>query len=300
MRLRILPNLLVLLAFLAAGGLPAQDERFADVQIKATHVGGNVHALEGYGGNIGVSVGEDGILIVDDQFAPLADRIRAALGKLGEGKLRFVLNTHWHGDHTGGNPVFGAEAPIIAQDNVRARLARGQRLGERAREPMVPQGLPVITFDRSLSVHFNGEEIRVIHLDHAHTDGDSVVWFTGSNVVHMGDILFSGLFPFVDLESGGDVEGLIGQVAELIDELPADARLIAGHGPVVSTLDDLRVYHDMLVRTTDIVRGRIAEGMTLEQIEAAGLPAEWSGFSWEFVPTDRWLAIVHASLTRNR
>lgn len=289
---------LLVLGLLAVTAATAQQDRFAGVEIEATHVGGNVHVLEGQGGNIGVSVGDDGILIVDDQFAPLADRIRAALGELGDGKLRFVLNTHWHGDHTGGNPVFGPEAPIIAHDNVRARLATRQEVRGTVREPMVAEGLPIITFDEGLSVHFNGEEIRVIHLEHAHTDGDSIVWFTGSNVVHLGDVMFSGVFPFVDLESGGDLESLTRHVAGLIETLPADAKLIAGHGKAVSTLDDLRAYHDMLVRTSDIVRGRIAEGMSLEQIQQAGLPAEWDGWSWRFISTDAWLEIVHACLTR--
>ncbi len=277
-----------------------EEDRFAEVEIKATHVAGSVHVLEGYGGNIGVSVGGDGILIVDDQFAPLAEKIRAALGKLGEGRLRFVLNTHWHGDHTGGNPVFGPEAPIIAHDNVRERLASRQEVPGRVTEPMAAQGLPVITFAEGLSVHFNGEEIRVIHLDHAHTDGDSIVWFTGSNVVHLGDILFDGLFPFVDLESGGDVQGLAEHLADLLDLLPPDVKLIPGHGGPVATMDDLRAFRDMVVRTTDIVRGRIAQGMILDEIKAAGLPEEWASWNWPFISTETWLEIIHSSLTRDR
>src|SRR5258707_10527999 len=211
---------------LCSSARPTLAQDFSKVEIKATKVAGNVYMLEGAGGNIGVSVGADGILIVDDQFAPLADKIKAALKGLGEGKLKFILNTHWHGDHTGGNVVFGPEAPIIAQTNVRKRLATEQKseLFKSTTPPSPKEALPVITFDQSLSVHFNGEEIRVIHFLRGHTDVDSVTFFTGSNVVHMGDDFFAGGFPFVDLESGGSVEGLIKNIAEIIPKLPAGAK----------------------------------------------------------------------------
>src|ERR1041385_3381718 len=193
----------------SSSGALAQGD-LSKVEIKSTQVSGNVYMLEGSGGNIGVSVGADGILIVDDQFAPLADKIRAALKKLGEGKLKYILNTHWHGDHTGGNKEFGPEAPIIAHDNVRKRLSTEQHSDFfKETTPASPkEALPVITFDQALSVHFNGEEIRAIHFPHGHTDGDSVIFFSASNVVHLGDDFFAGRFPFVDLESGGSVEGL--------------------------------------------------------------------------------------------
>jgi glyoxylase-like metal-dependent hydrolase (beta-lactamase superfamily II) len=227
------PRLLVAAAALAlvAGAAPAQQD-FSKVEMKATHVAGGIHMLEGSGGNIGVSVGRDGILIVDDQFAPLADKIRAALQKLGEGKLRFILNTHWHGDHTGGNAVFGPEAPIIAHANVRRRLESGMDAPGRQVPPAPREALPVVTFDHSLSIHFNDEEIRAIHFAHGHTDGDSVIVFTKSNVVHMGDHFFNGKFPFVDLASGGDVEGYARNVEAVIKQVPADAKVIPGHGPL--------------------------------------------------------------------
>src|SRR4051794_2413601 len=174
----------------------AQPRDFSKVEIKAIKVAGNICMLEGCGGNIGVSVGPDGLLIVDDQFAPLADKIHAALKGLGDGKLKFVLNTHWHGDHTGGNAVFGAEAPIIAHENVRKRLSTEQTIRGEKTPPSPAAALPVITFDESLAVWFNGERIEVIHFPHGHTDGDSVIFFTGSNVVHMGDDFFAGRFPF--------------------------------------------------------------------------------------------------------
>ncbi len=189
------------LTFVCVGPSLAQTD-WSKVEIKSTKVSGNVYMLEGAGGNIGVSVGPDGILIVDDQYAPLADKIKAALKTLGEGKLKFVLNTHWHADHTGSNAAFGPEAPVIAHDNVRKRLSTEQRseFFKRTTPPSPREALPIITFGHSLTVHFNGEEIRVIHFPQGHTDGDSIIFFTNSNVVHMGDHFFAGRFPFVDLE----------------------------------------------------------------------------------------------------
>ena len=292
----LLPVVLLLFAI----SVSAQTD-FSKVEIKATKVAGNVYMLEGSGGNIGVSVGPDGILIVDDQFAPLADKIRAALKQLGEGKLRFILNTHWHGDHTGGNVAFGPEAPIIAHDNVRKRLATEQKseFFKRTTPASPKEALPVITFDQSLSVYFNGEEIRAIHFPHGHTDGDSVIFFRNSNVVHLGDDFFAGRFPFVDLESGGSVEGLIKNIGELITRIPATAKLIPGHGPI-STLDDLKNYHRMLVQTTEIVRQKIAAGKTLDQIKSEGLPDEWKPWGTGFIKTDLWIETIFKSLTAKK
>jgi glyoxylase-like metal-dependent hydrolase (beta-lactamase superfamily II) len=285
-----------LLVCCATPAFAQQD--FSKVEIKATKVAGSVYMLEGSGGNIGVSVGTDGILIVDDEFAPLADKIKAALKTLGEGKLKFILNTHWHGDHTGGNVAFGPEAPIIAQTNVRKRLAEGSNSPDRSVKPAPKEALPVITFDQSLSVHFNGEEIRVIHFPHGHTDGDSVIFFTGSNVAHMGDDFFNGGYPFVDLNSGGDVEGYVKNVGEVITKMPAGAKIIPGHGPL-ATIEDLQAFHKMLAETTGIVRKQMAAGKTLEQIKADGLPAEWKSWGTGFIKTDQWIETVYRSLSRH-
>ena len=292
--------LLLTVVLLFAVSAQAQTD-FSKVEVKATKVAGNVYMLQGSGGNIGVSVGDDGLLIVDDQFAPLADKIRAALKGLADKKLRFILNTHWHGDHTGGNVAFGPEATIIAQDNVRKRLATEQKSTVfNSTTPASPkEALPVITFNDSLSVHFNGEDIRAIHFPHGHTDGDSVIFFSASNVVHLGDDFFAGRFPFVDLESGGSVEGLVKNIGELIVKIPADAKLIPGHGPI-STLDDLKSYHRMLQQTTEIVRGKIAAGKTLDQIKTEGLPAEWAPWGAGFIKTDRWVETIYKSLTAKK
>jgi glyoxylase-like metal-dependent hydrolase (beta-lactamase superfamily II) len=275
-----------------------QTQDFSKVEITATKVAGNVHMLQGRGGNIGVSVGVDGILIVDDQFAPLADKIKAALKNLGEGKLKFVLNTHWHGDHTGGNAQFGPEAPIIAHDNVRRRLSTEQKseLFKRTTAASPKEALPVITFDKSLSVHFNGEEIKVIHFPKGHTDGDSIIFFTTSNVVHMGDDFFVAAFPFVDLESGGSVQGLTKNIGDIIPKLAADVKIIPGHGPI-STVADLKAYHQMLIETTAIVRRKMRARKTLAQIKAEGLP-EWKEWGKGFIKTDAWLETIHRSLSR--
>lgn len=280
-------------AFLAG----AQD--LSKVEITSSRVAGSVHMLQGAGGNIGVSVGADGILIVDDQFAPLADKIRAALKKLGEGKLRYVLNTHWHGDHTGSNAQFGVEASIIAHDNVRKRLSGEMKPASGTATPAPKEALPVITFDQSLSVHFNGEEIRAIHYPRGHTDGDSIIFFTGSNVVHMGDDFFNGMFPYIDLGSGGDVEGYERNVAAAITRIPPGAKIIPGHGPL-ATIDDLKTFHAMLVETIGIIRQRIKAGKTLEQIQTEGLPDKWKSWGSGFINTRTWINIVHQSLSRAR
>jgi cyclase len=292
-------SIIALLVLLASPLLTIAQEDYSKVEIKATKINGNVYMLEGAGGNIGVSVGPDGILIVDDQFAPLAEKIKAALKTLGDGKLKFILNTHWHGDHTGGNAPLGREAAIIAHDNVRKRLSTEQRIEffKMTVPPSPREALPVITFDNSLSVHFNGEEIKAIHFPHGHTDGDSVIFFTKSNVVHLGDDFFAGRFPFVDLDSGGSVQGLAKNIGEIIPKIPAGAKLIPGHGPI-STLDDLKAFHRMLIETTDVVRKKVAGKKTLAQIKTEGLPAEWKSWGEGFVKTDQWIEIIYNSLSK--
>jgi glyoxylase-like metal-dependent hydrolase (beta-lactamase superfamily II) len=253
--------------------------------------------LEGSGGNIGVSVGPDGILIVDDQFAPLADKIKAALKQLGDGKLKFVINTHWHGDHTGSNAIFGMDSTIIAQSNVRKRLNGTNTVMGQTSQPAPKAALPIITFDESLSVHFNGEEIKAIHYPNGHTDGDGVIYFTGANVVHMGDDFVTYGFPFVDLNSGGSVEGMIKNISTVIAKVPADVKIIPGHGPI-STLDDLKKFHQMLVETSEIVRKQMQAGKSVDEIKAAGLPAKYDAWSKGFINAPVWLETIFKSLSK--
>lgn len=275
----------------------AQGADFTKVEVKAQLAGGQVYMLTGAGGNIGAAVGEDGVLMVDDQFEPLSDKIRAALKSVGGEKIKFVVNTHWHGDHTGGNKVFGAEAPILAQTNVRLRLASEQTI-QGQKIPASPKvALPVVTFDQSVSLHWNGEEIKVVHFPHGHTDGDSIVFFTRSNVVHMGDDFFAGRFPFVDLESGGSVQGVAEAVGKVLAMVPQDAKVIPGHGPL-STVADLKRYHQMLLDTTAIVRQRKAAGKSLDAIQAEGLAEVWKEWGSGFIDTKTWLKTIFNS-TKN-
>lgn len=295
---RSLPLTLPIFLFimLASAQLTAAQD-FDAVEIKATHVRGNIYMLEGSGGNIGVSIGADGILMVDDQFAPLAEKIEQALTDLGGGKLHFLLNTHWHGDHTGGNEIFGKSTTIIAHENVRARLTTEQTSFGRTIPAKSKDGWPVITLDKSLSIHFNGETIEVIHYPHGHTDGDIVIFFSGSNVVHMGDDFFSGRFPYVDLDHGGDVKTLVETIGKIIDRLLDDVKIIPGHGPL-SNLDDLKKYHRMLKETSNLVHQKMQAGKTLEQITKQGLPAEWDGWSWSFIPTESWIETIYQSYSK--
>jgi glyoxylase-like metal-dependent hydrolase (beta-lactamase superfamily II) len=281
--------LLTLALALAAPAVFAQRD-FANVEIKTIRVAKNIYMLEGAGGNIGVSIGADGNLIVDDQFAPLAQKIDAALQKLNPGKLKFVLNTHHHGDHTGGNAIFGAkEAIIIAQDNVRKRLAGDANQKKEA--------LPVVTFGQSASVHFNGEEIKLLHHGPGHTDGDSIIHFTGANVVHMGDQFFNGGFPFVDLNSGGTVEGYIKTVVTVLEKIPADVKIIPGHGKLAA-VEDLKEFHTMLVETSSLVKKSMAEGKSLDEIKTAGLPEKWQSYGTGFINTDRWIETIYNSASK--
>jgi cyclase len=269
---------------------PAQQD-FSKVEIKAIHVAKNIYMLQGAGGNIGVSVGPDGILIVDDQFAPLADKISAALKELNTGSLKFVLNTHYHGDHTGGNAHFGKQGHIIAHTNVRKRL--GGKPGESKPE------LPIITFDDSLSIHFNGEEIKLIHVPPAHTDSDSIVQFTGANVIHFGDTFFSGRFPNIDLAGGGNVRGYIRNVEDALKKVPSNAKLIPGHGPL-STVKELKEFREMLVETSGLVQKAIDAGKTLAEIKADGLPDKWKSWAVPTLSTSRWLEILYNGLKQPR
>src|SRR5437588_878757 len=217
-------------AMLLSAAAFAQQQDFSKVEIKVQKVQGSVYMLTGAGGNIGVCVGDDGIVIVDDQFAPLAPKIKEALKSISTKPIKFIINTHYHGDHTGGNEVFGHDAPIIAHDNVRTRLAAGtEALGRKT--PPAPKGaLPVITFNDRATLHVNGEDIQAVHFPHGHTDGDAVIFFPQSNVVHMGDDFFLGQFPFVDIENGGSVRGLVANLEKILPTLDKDVKIIPGHG----------------------------------------------------------------------
>jgi len=287
----------LLLAVIFCSSAAAAD--FSKVEIETIPVQGNVYMLVGSGGNIGVSSGSDGLLIIDDQFAPLSEKIKQALKKLNRGQLRFVLNTHWHSDHVGGNIPFGKEAPIIAHTNVRRRMEKGQliRALNKQVDPANPEALPVLTFDHSIALHFNGEEIKVVHYPSGHTDGDSIIYFTKSNVLHMGDHFFKDRFPFVDLSSGGDTAGFAQNVKTILDWAPKNAKVIPGHGDL-ATMKDLRAFYEMILESMEIVINQIQSGKSLAEIQEDGLPAQYKSWGQGFVSQDRWLEIVYLSLTQ--
>lgn len=278
-----------------AATLPAQQPDFSKVEIKTTKVAGNVYMLEGAGGNIGVSAGPDGLLIVDDQFAPLADKIKAALKAIDDGDLAYVLNTHWHGDHTGSNPTFGLEALIVAHDNVRQRLATDQTVRGNKVPAMAASGLPVITFGETLTIHFNGEAVRMVHAPAGHTDGDSLIYFPQSKVLHMGDHFFNGRFPYIDLASGGSVAGMAENVAMALETFPADTKIIPGHG-ALATRADLQKFHRMLVESMATIEAGIQAGKSLEELQQTGLDAEWKDWGSDFIPAGFWIQTVFESL----
>jgi cyclase len=246
-----------------------------------------------------VSVGDDGIVVVDDQFAPLAEKIQAALQGITNKPVRFVLNTHWHGDHVGGNQYFGQKATIIAHDNVRKRMAEGGTVMGNKTPPAPKGALPIITFEHDTTVHLNGEDIRALHVTAGHTDGDSIIYFPQSNVVHMGDDFVTYGFPFIDLESGGSVKGMIESVETAIAKLPADVKVIPGHGNV-STLDDVHKFTQMLRETSAIVQKGIDEGKTLEQLKQQKVLAAYEKYSGSFVSTDKFIETLYNDLSGNK
>lgn len=283
--------------FIAAAAQGQRD--FSTVEVKATKVAGTVYVLTGAGGNIGVSVGEDGVVIVDDQYAPLAPKIEAALESITDKPLRFILNTHYHGDHTGGNEHFGKSAPIVAHENVRKRLeTTTTRFGQST--PPSPKGaLPVLTFNDSVTIHLNGEDVRAVHMPHGHTDGDSIIWFTKSNVVHMGDDFFNGLFPFVDQENGGSVRGLIANMDKVLNVLPDDAKVIPGHG-ALSDKVGLKKFNDMLKATWAAVEKGVGAGKSLDQLKADKVLAEWDSWGTGFIKNDLWIETLHREVVASR
>lgn len=287
---------LCITAFALATFAFAQQD-WSKVEVKAAKVAGSVYVITGAGGNIGVSVGADGVVLVDDQYAPLAPKIEAALKSITDQPLRFILNTHYHGDHTGGNEHFGKSAPIVAHENVRKRLASGVTRGGQTVPPAPAGALPVLTFNDTVTIHLNGEDVRAVHMPHGHTDGDSVIWFTRSNVVHMGDDYFNGVFPFIDVENGGSVTGLIANVEKVLNAVPDDARIIPGHG-AVSDKAALRRYLDVLRGTFAAVQRGVAAGKSLEQLREEKVLAEWDSWGQGFIKTDDFIGTLYSEAAK--
>jgi glyoxylase-like metal-dependent hydrolase (beta-lactamase superfamily II) len=258
-------------ALIAAPAAFAQGQQdFSQVQIKVHQVAGNVHYLEGQGGNVGVLVGDDGVLMIDDQFAPLSEKLVAALKTLSQKPVRLLVNTHVHGDHTGGNENFGKMGiDIVAHDNVRVRLARGVNGGA----PAPAVALPIMTFGDTMAVHLNGETIKVGKLPPAHTDGDSYIHFVNADVIHAGDVYRTTGYPGVDGANGGTVQGTIDALQMLVDMAGPNTKILPGHG-VVSTRDAVAAFRTNTIEAQRRVTDLIKQGMTLEQVVAANPTAD--------------------------
>jgi len=278
----------------------AEDKQdFSKVQLKATKVAGQVYVIEDVGGefsggNIGVSIGPDGVVLIDDKFAPIAPKIEAALKTISDQPVRFIVNTHFHGDHTDGNAAFSGKSTVIAHENTRKRMMAGR--GKES-PPAPAAALPVITFEDKLSVHLNGEDLRAVHVPSGHTDTDVVVFFTRSNVVHMGDEFFNGIFPFIDTEGGGSVKGLIANLTKLLEQIPADAKIIPGHGPVAGP-KELRAFLAMLKDTSAIVEAGIKSGKTADQLKQAKVLAKFDSWAKGFFPADAFIDMLYKDLKR--
>ena len=291
----------LLLSVLWAMPLTAQRDWYA-VEIRTIPLGGGVYMLMGSGGNIGLSVGEDGAFVVDDQFAPLTEKIKAAIAGVTDQPVKWVLNTHWHGDHTGGNENFGgAGALIVAHDNVYKRLnpAEFAQLVGRSQQAL-EAALPVVTFDESMTFHWNGEDIHAFHVEHAHTDGDVIIHYRGSDIYHMGDTFFRGRYPFIDVDSGGNVDGVIAAADLVLRMSGSSTRLIPGHGDL-ATREDLRDYREMLSTVRSRVAQFVRDGKTQEEAVAArptaDLDAAW-GATQE--SAEGFVTLVYRSLTEGR
>jgi len=297
-----LTGLLIAVLGLVGSGPAAAEKDFSDVEIKVTKVSDQVAMLEGAGGNLGVCFGDDGVFLIDDQYAPLTEKIRAAVAGLSDQPIRFVFNTHWHGDHTGGNEHLGETGSLIfSHANVRRRLANEQftEFFDRTTEASPQGALPVVTFTDSLTFHYNAEEIVCFHVPAAHTDGDGVIHFVGANVVHSGDVVFYGLYPYIDVSAGGTIDGLISGVRTVLSLCDEETRVIPGHGPLLGR-GEIEEYLAMLEGVRQAVAGAAAGGKDLETVLAAKPAQPWDeqwGQVW--LTSDQFVELVYTSLPRN-
>lgn len=272
-----------------------ESDRFAKVEIKAEPLADGIAVLFGAGGNIGVSYGPDGTVLIDDQFAPLTGKINAAVKDLGAEPVKYVINTHWHGDHTGGNENLGQSGVLImAHDHVRDRLIKGND----STPPAAPEALPVVTYHDGIKLHLNGDEIRVQHMSHGHTDGDSVVFWKNANVVHMGDLFFNKVtLPYIDLSSGGNARGVLAAADKVLAMVDDNTKIIPGHGPMANKAD-LTAYRDMLKSVIAAVEKAQGEGKSLAQVQAMKPAAEWDVNPDAFIKGDAFVAAVYKSLQK--
>lgn len=293
----LLPLLGLALVALAGPALGAEEP----VSVKTVPVKGTLQVLQGRGGNVLASIGKDGVLLIDSDYGQYAPAYLEALADLAPAAdaPRFVLNTHWHGDHTGGNEFWaGRGAVVVAHSNVRRRMSTRQELKVRDTviEPSPAAALPVVTYGDAMALHFNGADVEIQHYPGGHTDGDSVAYFAQDNVVHMGDLLFLDRFPFVDVDSGGNVFRYIAHVESVLARLDDKTVVIAGHGGPLANKADVQRFRDMLVTTSALVKDKLAQGESLEAITAGGLGEEWSAWEWNFINEAAWISFIAASL----
>lgn len=280
MKLQLFTALALLLAV-----APLQADRFKDVQVQDTKLTDNLYMLTGAGGNMATVIAGDKVLLVDSQYAELADKIKAKLSELGAGSgVTTLVNTHLHGDHVGGNSQLAAGVDIIAHHNVLSRLVQDSKFPR--------NGLPTITFKEQLKLNLGGQTIRLDYLPPSHTDGDIVVWFEEANVVHFGDLLFEGRFPFIDTNNGGSVKGYIDNTRQLIGILNEQTRVIPGHGQLTDKAGVQRSL-DMMQATLAIVQGYKAAGMTEQQAVEKGLGEQWKSWHWNFITEERWIKTLY-------
>lgn len=292
-------GLLCAVAFAIQPAFAQQD--FSKIEIKTEKLAETVYMMIGAGGNLGLSVGEDAVFVIDDQFAPLTPKIQAAIAAITPQPVKFVLNTHWHFDHVGGNENLGkAGALIFAHENVRKRMSTEQFiefLGMKTKPDPKP-ALPVVTFTRDVSFHINGDEVRAFHVPRAHTDGDTVIHFARNDVIHMGDAFFNKIYPFIDTSSGGTVEGVI-TAADRVLKLSGDkTKIIPGHGPL-ATAADLKAYRDMLAKVSANIQAQIKAGKKLDQVVASKPTAEFDDvWGKGFLTPEKFVAMLYGNLTR--
>ena len=290
-------TILVAFSFLQNSLFAQRD--FSKVEIKSEKVSDNIYMLTGSGGNIGVVVGTKKVLMIDSQFAPLSDKISKAIADISDLPIEMLLNTHWHGDHTGGNKNFGDKVTIVAHENVRERMSTEQVRPFRKPTPPAPQqALPVITFKEDITLYVGDETVMAFHVHHAHTDGDAIIYFPKSNVMHMGDTYFKGRYPYIDLGSGGSVAGVLKAIDQAIFLADEDTKIIPGHG-VLSNKKELMEYRGVITLIYDRVKKAIASDMTLEEIKTSNLSKEYDD-EWGsgFINPEKFMDILYSDLTK--